>query len=78
MIYKALSVSFESKIFFGIVRSSDEIVMDRYGIKDVPSIVLVKANEKKPKKYSGSMNYKEIFEFFNIYSEAFVAGGGSS
>lgn len=58
MIYKALSVSFESKIFFGIVRSSDEILVDRYGIKDFPSIILIKANEKKPKKFEGEINYK--------------------
>jgi hypothetical protein len=78
MIYKALSISFEKKIFFGIVRSTDEILMDKYGIKDVPSIILIKTGEKKPKKYSGEMKFKEIFEFFNVYSEAFVAGGGSS
>jgi len=52
--------------------------MDRYGIKEVPSLILVQANEKKPKKYSGDLKYKPIFEFFNVYSEAFVAGGGSS
>lgn len=78
MIYKALSISFESKIFFGIVRSSEELLMDKYGITKVPAIVLIKANEKLPKKYEGEMNYKMIFEFFNVYSEAFVAGGGSS
>lgn len=58
MIFKALSISFESKIFFGIVRSSDEILMDRYKVKDVPTILLLKANEKAPKRYSGEMNFK--------------------
>ena len=52
--------------------------MSRYGITDVPALLLVKANEPKPKKYTGELKFKPIFEFFNIYSEAFVAGGGSS
>ncbi len=60
------------------MRSSEEIVMDRYGIKDVPSLLLVKTGENKPKKYNGELKFKPIFEFFNVYSEAFVAGGGSS
>jgi len=52
--------------------------MDRYGIKEVPAILMVKANESKPKKFTGELKFKPIFEFFNVYSEAFVAGGGSS
>ncbi len=52
--------------------------MDRYGIKDVPALLLVKSGEVKPKKYTGDLKFKPIFEFFNVYSEAFVAGGGSS
>lgn len=78
MIFKGLSLVFENKLFFGIVRSSEEDVMDKYKVSTTPSIMVVKNNEKKPIKYTGDMKYKQIFEFLNIYSEAFVPGGGSS
>jgi len=57
LIFKGLSISFEQKIFFGIVRASEELVMERYGVKDVPSIILLKVGDK-PKKYSGELKYK--------------------
>jgi hypothetical protein len=52
--------------------------MDRFKIKSTPSLIVVKTNEKHPIPYKGEMKYKSIFEFLNVYSEAFVAGGGSS
>ena len=52
--------------------------MDRYNIRSVPSIMVVKTTEKKPIMYKGEIKYQKIFEFLNIYSEAFVPGGGSS
>ena len=51
--------------------------MDRYKIKTFPSIIVVKANEKKSDTYKGDLKYKPIFNFLNIYSEAFVPGGES-
>jgi len=48
MIYKGLSVTFEKKLFFGIVRNSDDILVERYRIKRFPTIIVVKANEKNP------------------------------
>lgn len=78
MIYKGLSVAFEKKLFFGLVRASDDILVDRYGIKKFPSIILVKTGDKKPHKFDGDMKFNPIYEFLNVYSEAFVAGGGST
>lgn len=78
LIYKALSVSFEKKLFFGIVRSDEENLAKKYGVKTLPQIVVVKANENKPKLFKGEMKFQPIHEFLNIYSEAFVPGGGSS
>lgn len=52
--------------------------MERFKVKDVPSIVVYKLNENKPIHYKGDIKFKPIFEFLNVYSEAFVAGGGSS
>jgi hypothetical protein len=77
-IFKGLSLNFEKKLFFGIVRSSDSGLVDKFKIKSFPTIIVVKANEKAPIFYKGEMKFKPIFEFLNIYSEAFVSGGGSS
>ena len=65
-------------MLFGIVRSSEEDLMTRFKIKDTPTIIIHKTNEKLPIFYKGDVKFKPIFEFLNIYSEAFVAGGGSS
>lgn len=42
MIYKGLSVAFEKKLNFGIVRSSDDILVAKYAVKSFPSVVVVK------------------------------------
>jgi len=46
-LFKALSVAFEGKLFFGVVRKEEESVLARYGIKEFPKIVVVKTTEKK-------------------------------
>ena len=48
MIYKGLTVAFEGKLNFGLVRSSDSILVDRYAIKKFPSVIVVKTGERKP------------------------------
>ncbi|MFN9905059.1 MAG: hypothetical protein ACK56F_02895 [bacterium] len=53
-------------------------MMSRFKVKDTPTIIVYKANENKPIFYKGEIKFKPIFEFLNVYSEAFVAGGGSS
>jgi hypothetical protein len=78
MIYKGLSVAFEKKLTFGIVRNSDDILVGKYSIKKFPSLIVVKTGEKKPFVYSGKYDFSDLFEFLNIYSEVFVPGGGSS
>jgi len=75
LIFKALSQSFEKKIFFGVVRSEEKDVFEKYSITKTPEILIVKVSEKKPIAYKGEMKYKPIFDFMNVYSEAFVAGG---
>ena len=78
LIFRALSIAFEKKLFFGIVRSSEEPLLKRYNVKTFPLIMVVKATERKPAVYTGEINYQSIFEFINIYSETFVNGGGST
>ncbi len=79
MVYKGLSVAFEKKLNFGIVRETDSVLVGKYQIKSFPSVVVLKTGEKKPIFYTGKeFNFKGLFEFLNIYSEVFVPGGGSS
>jgi hypothetical protein len=79
MLYKGLSVAFEKKLNFGIVRDSDSVLVGKYQIKSFPSVIVLKTGERKPFVYtSKEFNFKELFTFLNIYSEVFVPGGGSS
>lgn len=78
IMYKALSMAFDKKLMLGIVRKESSDVFHRYGIKDTPKIVVLKASEKNPIVYKGEINYSDIFDFLNVYSEQFVVGGGSS
>ncbi len=43
MVYKGLSVAFEKKLNFGIVRNTDDILIQRYAIKTFPSIIVLKS-----------------------------------
>lgn len=79
MLYKGLSVAFEKKLNFGIVRETDSVLVAKYQVKSFPTILVVKTGERKPFVYTGKeFNFKELFTFLNIYSEVFVPGGGSS
>ncbi len=78
LIFKALSVAFSQKLFFGIVRKEDNAMLKRYNVKTFPQLLVVKATERKPIVYTGEIKYQAIFDFVNIYSETFVSGGGSS
>lgn len=62
IIYKGLSVSFEKKLNFGIVRSTDDLLMQKYAVKKLPTLVVVKTGEKKPIVYEGKeFNYASLF-----------------
>jgi hypothetical protein len=57
LIYKGLSIEFEKKIAFGIVRSSEASLIDRYNIKSYPKLIVVKTTEKKPSVFNGDMKF---------------------
>ena len=79
MLYKGLSVAFQKKLNFGIVRSSDSVLVDKYQIKEFPNVIVLKTGNPKPIRYTEKQyTFKAIFTFLNIYSEVFVPGGGSS
>lgn len=73
VIYKALSYNFEKTLFFGIVRSSEKQLAKKYKVKNYPAIFLEKPGEQ-PRRFEGKMNYYEIANFINIYSEIFDFG----
>ena len=68
MVYKGLSVNFEKKLTFGIVRNTDDVLTERYAIKSFPALLVIKTGEKKPFTFKGKYEFNELFEFLNIYS----------
>lgn len=79
LIFKGLSVAFEKKLNFGLVRHNETSLTDKYAVKQFPTIMVIKTGEKKPILYKKKeFDFENIFEFLNIYSEQFVPGGGSS
>lgn len=74
-LYKALSVAFESKMFFGIVRQEDVDAIKKFKIKTFPKILLYKTVDSKTMEYKGDIRYRAIFEWLNVHSETFVHGG---
>ncbi len=53
IIYKGLSVAFEKKLNFGIVRSTDDVLVQKYTVKKLPTLIVVKTGEKKPFVFDG-------------------------
>jgi len=78
LMLKGLSVEFENKLSFGIVRKSQFDVTNKFSVKKFPTIILLKTGDRKPNVYDGKLNYKDLFQFCNVFSEQFVYGGGSS
>jgi len=75
LIWKALSVAFEKKIFLGIIRHQETDIFAKYGVKKTPQIAMIKPTDKKLVAYDGELKYGKIFDFLNIYTETFVPGG---
>lgn len=76
-LFKALANNLEGKMFFAVSRADDAALSEKYNIKKYPTVILVKASEKKPHVYSGEMKYSEMYDFLNIHAETFVPGGES-
>lgn len=69
LIYKGLSVAFEKKLNFGLVRNNETALTDKYAVKQFPTIMVIKTGEKKPILYKKKeFDFENIFEFLNIYS----------
>lgn len=46
-----------NKLFFGIIRSDEEILADKYKVKEYPKILVITAASKKPIPYKGEMKF---------------------
>jgi thiol-disulfide isomerase/thioredoxin len=77
LIFKRLSLQFDQKIDFGIVRSEDTGITSRYKVKSFPKIMAI-GTDKKTKFYEGEMRYKLIMDFCNVYQETFFRVGEES
>jgi hypothetical protein len=75
LIYKALSVAFDKKIDFGIVRATETAIATRYKIKKFPTIIVLSAGDRKPKLYEDKVHYQTLFDFLNVFSETFFRVG---
>jgi len=75
LIYRALSIAFDKKIDMGVVRSSETGIVSKYRIKKFPTILVVPVSEKKHRIYEESINYKNLFDFLNVFSETFFRVG---
>lgn len=52
-MYKGLSVAFEKKLTFGIIRNTESSLVTKYGIKKFPTLIVIKTGERKPFFYTG-------------------------
>ena len=77
-MYKALAYNFDKTLFFGIVRSSESSLAKKYKVKEFPSIFLVKPGEEPLKFQKEKLNYYNLADFINIYSEIFDFGDSSA
>jgi len=74
-IFKALSVSFQTKMVFGLARPEDNEVVSHFKVKKYPTILLHRSRDPKPHEYKDEMKFRPIFNFLNVFSETFVSGG---
>jgi hypothetical protein len=74
-LFKALSVTFESKMLFGIARPDDKGLIQKFKVKSYPKIVMYKTSSAKTFDYSGDLKFRGIFDWLNVHSETFVTGG---
>ncbi|VWU52811.1 conserved protein, unknown function [Hepatocystis sp. ex Piliocolobus tephrosceles] len=74
-VLNALSMGFNKKLLFGFVNNKQTEIVQKYKIKNIPSIIIIK-NDKIIDTYKGKLTYMDMFDWLNIHSETFVMGGG--
>eukprot|EP00292_Cryptomonas_paramecium_P005861 CAMPEP_0113670062 /NCGR_PEP_ID=MMETSP0038_2-20120614/4926_1 /TAXON_ID=2898 /ORGANISM="Cryptomonas paramecium" /LENGTH=394 /DNA_ID=CAMNT_0000586033 /DNA_START=46 /DNA_END=1230 /DNA_ORIENTATION=- /assembly_acc=CAM_ASM_000170 len=72
LLWRGLSVDFYGKMTLGEVKNTEKALCQRFKVSKFPTILVVKPGQKKPIKYDGKMDQKELFEFINRYQETFA------
>eukprot|EP01016_Furgasonia_blochmanni_P017040 TRINITY_DN19968_c0_g1_i1.p1 TRINITY_DN19968_c0_g1~~TRINITY_DN19968_c0_g1_i1.p1 ORF type:complete len:400 (-),score=69.05 TRINITY_DN19968_c0_g1_i1:330-1529(-) len=77
LIYRALSVAFERRMLFGVVRAQHASILGpKFYASTFPGLVVVRDFERmEPVVYRGDISFRPIFEFLNIFAETFGTGG---
>ena len=68
-LIRSLAIDFLGSISVGQVRSSQEAAVDRFGIQQFPSFVLVPGPGEEPKVYSDQMNKADLKTFLSQAAE---------
>lgn len=72
LMLKALSSTFNKKLSFGIVKKNDKDITEFFNVKQFPTLMVQQSGHNKPSKYEGEFNFKDIYDFLNIFSQQFV------
>jgi len=76
LIFRALSLTFDKRIDFGLVRSTDTGITAKYRVNSYPKIMVIGVGDKKvPQFYEGENTYNKIFLFINPFAETFFRVG---
>lgn len=75
LIYKVLAIQFNGKMDFGVVRSEEKTIVGQFKVNKYPTILVTPVGAKKNEVYPGKNQFKEIYDFLNIYSETFFKVG---
>ena len=68
-MYKGLSKFFINKLIFGEVMQSEKEVIQLFGIKKFPTLMVILDEEKnKYDSYNGKITYEDVKKFLNKYS----------
>lgn len=61
---KALAIDFLGSLDVGYSRAGDKKTMQKYGIKEFPTVVLIPGKNKDPIKFDGEVNKASLLDFF--------------
>ena len=54
LVYKALSTHFDKTLQFGLIKSEESALTNKYKVKTFPTFILIKSKDAKPVKYEGT------------------------
>lgn len=75
LIYKVLTLQFQGKLKFAVVRKEESNICSKYKINKFPRIMVIPVGAKKNEYYEGENKFKKLFDFLNVFSETFFKVG---